>query len=104
MSLVQHVTQAEGFDYDGRPPLSPVISPEPREACIDHQHSDQTLLDDRNLEWQPLSYAPLDLTQGQTPLPNTSAYSVSSVKRLAQVSTAVLACWLSAGIVFGFAA
>ncbi|KAK0383162.1 hypothetical protein NLU13_9075 [Sarocladium strictum] len=105
MSLVQHVTQAEGFDYDGRPSNSTVNSLEPNESFDGGPQSlEATNLDDRLPEWRRLSYAPIDLTKGETPLPNAPAYKVSNAKRLAQVFTAVLACWLSAGIVFGFAA
>lgn len=104
MSLVQHVTQAEGFDYDGRPAPSPVTTPQVDDNVEASQIIDATAQDDGTPEWRRLSYAPIDLNNGAEPLPNAPAYKVSNVKRLAQVTTAVLACWVSAGIVFGFAA
>ncbi|KAH8176404.1 major facilitator superfamily protein [Sarocladium implicatum] len=105
MSLVQHVTQAEGFDYDGRPADSTVTSPAQPDEPFGQPHLiDPTELEDKNPEWRRLSYAPIDLMQGETPLPNSRAYTTSNAVRLAQVATAVLACWLSSGIVFGFAA
>ncbi|CAI6090987.1 unnamed protein product [Clonostachys chloroleuca] len=100
MSLAQHVTQGEGFDYQ---------SPRPDDAeGVGNIHNNtletyhQTPNDDKPAEWQCMSFAPADLAlQDQQ---HTAAYKVSNLRKGAQVTTAVLACWLASGIVFGFAA
>jgi MFS family permease len=123
MSLAQHVTQGQGFDYDG---AAGPISSEGHEAS--HATLERLLTpngdvdDNKDLEWRRMSFAPVEFKQeGQSQ--RTAAYRVSNFRRageyarlqssicsadscpvLAQVSFAVIACWLGSGIVFGFAA
>ncbi|OQE19297.1 hypothetical protein PENFLA_c019G01138 [Penicillium flavigenum] len=100
MSLAQHVTQAEGFDYQGFTSPNPYSTHggirERETSGYYHQFS-------RNgdQEWRFMHFTPTEIASEE---PHIAAYKVTFIKRFAQVSTAVVACWLSAGIVFGFAA
>ncbi|KAM0350600.1 hypothetical protein ACHAPU_003085 [Fusarium lateritium] len=106
MSLAQHVTQTQGFDYEGpanpnyEGPTHPSVSPRFGTPNIIAPGERFESFPDRS-EWRRLSFAPVDIVQK---LPNLAAYKVSDVKRYAQVTTGVIACWFAAGIVFGFAA
>ncbi|KAF4454451.1 hypothetical protein F53441_3078 [Fusarium austroafricanum] len=106
MSLAQHVTQTEGFDYEGpanpnyEGPTHPNVSPGfgTGNILVSGDECDQN--GDRP-EWRRLSFAPVEIVQA---LPNIAAYKVSNIKRYVQVATGIIACWFAAGIVFGFAA
>ncbi|KAF4998902.1 hypothetical protein FGRMN_2833 [Fusarium graminum] len=106
MSLAQHVTQTQGFDYEGpanpnyEGPTHPSASPSFGTPNIIALGESYVSFPDRS-EWRRLSFAPVDIVQK---LPNLAAYKVSDVKRYVQVATGVIACWFAAGIVFGFAA
>ncbi|KAF5662711.1 hypothetical protein FHETE_7817 [Fusarium heterosporum] len=106
MSLAQHVTQTQGFDYEGpanpnyEGPTHPSVSPGFGTPNIIAPGEEYVSFPDRS-EWRRLSFAPVDIVQR---LPNLAAYKVSDVKRYVQVATGVIACWFAAGIVFGFAA
>lgn len=115
MSLAQHVTQDEGFDHnqlrqgDEHASITNGQVPLPTPVHV----SGRT-------EWHRMSFAPAKSVYRED---HIAAYKVSSIKRCgkfsydnygatglltdncaAQVVTAILACWLSSGIVFGFAA
>ncbi|KAF4420126.1 photosystem II D2 [Fusarium acutatum] len=106
MSLAQHVTQTEGFDYEGpanpnyEGPSHPNVSPGfgSGNILVPGDECDQS--GDRS-EWRRLSFAPVEVAKK---LPNIAAYKVSNLKRYVQVATGIIACWFAAGIVFGFAA
>ncbi|KAH6976781.1 major facilitator superfamily domain-containing protein [Ilyonectria destructans] len=92
MSLAQHVTQVEGFDYEG--PANP--SSNGNLNGNDSTANEQCLgvgEDAHRSEWRRMSFAPVEITQDET---HIAAYKVSNSKRYA--------CWLASGIVFGFAA
>ncbi|KAH6975847.1 hypothetical protein EDB80DRAFT_307704 [Ilyonectria destructans] len=100
MSLAQHVTQVEGFDYEG--PVNPSSNGNlngndstANEKCLGVGE------DAHRSEWRRMSFAPVEITQDET---HIAAYKVSNSKRYAQAATAVIACWLASGIVFGFGA
>ncbi|KFA56188.1 hypothetical protein S40293_00106 [Stachybotrys chartarum IBT 40293] len=113
MSLAQHLTQ-EGFDYEGpanpafdtgtgtvtrsrqtsiartiNDPEAPLNDPQPRNSTLDNKS-----------EWRQVDFAPKAVQEE----PRLAAYKVSNAKRYAQITTAVVVCWLASGIVFGFAA
>lgn len=115
MSLAQHVTQDEGFDHnllrqgDEHASITNGQVPLPTPVHV----SGRT-------EWHRMSFAPAKSVYRED---HIAAYKVSSIKRCgkfsydnygatglltdncaAQVVTSILACWLSSGIVFGFAA
>ncbi|KAF4974841.1 hypothetical protein FZEAL_8302 [Fusarium zealandicum] len=94
MSLAQHVTQGDGFDYEG--PANPNAAF--GTANILNIGAGE---DANRPEWRRLSFAPVEIAQEE---PHIAAYKTSNAKRCAQVATAVIACWLASGIVFGFAA
>ncbi|KAF6828762.1 major facilitator superfamily transporter [Colletotrichum plurivorum] len=101
MSLAQHVTQAEGFDYE-----RPVEQAEPAnnaEAAFGtfQPLSTDSLVNNSDPQWRRLSFAPVEPAHAEKPI---AAYKVSNAKRWVQVATGIVACWLAAGIVFGFAA
>ncbi|KAK1986334.1 major facilitator superfamily transporter [Colletotrichum cereale] len=99
MSLAQHVTQAEGFDYE-RPIEQAENNGNSEAACgLLQPEAIETANDDP--QWQHLSFAPLKTDHIEKPI---AAYKVSNAKRWAQVASGVVACWLASGIVFGFAA
>nr|RBQ96039.1 hypothetical protein FVER53263_08606 [Fusarium verticillioides] len=106
MSLAQHVTQTEGFDYEGpanpsyEGPSYPSVSPGfgSGNTLVPGDECDQS--GDRS-EWRRLNFAPVEVAKK---LPNIAAYKVSNLKRYVQVATGIIACWFAAGIVFGFAA
>ncbi|KAH7233532.1 major facilitator superfamily domain-containing protein [Fusarium tricinctum] len=106
MSLAQHVTQTQGFDYEGpanpnyEGPTHPSVSPSFGTPNIIAPGEEYVSFPDRS-EWRRLSFAPVDIVQK---LPNLAAYKVSDLKRYVQVATGIIACWFAAGIVFGFAA
>ncbi|KAM5344240.1 hypothetical protein ACJ41O_012777 [Fusarium nematophilum] len=95
MSLAQHVTQGEGFDYEGPASSSNEVFGVPGQLVLGVGD------DIKKCEWRRMSFAPVEITQDE---PHIAAYKVSNSKRYAQVATAVIACWLASGIVFGFAA
>ncbi|KAH7114964.1 major facilitator superfamily domain-containing protein [Dactylonectria estremocensis] len=100
MSLAQHVTQVEGFDYEG--PANP--NSNGNLNGNDSTANEQCLgvgEDANRSEWRRMSFAPVEITQDET---HIAAYRVSNSKRYGQAATAVIACWLASGIVFGFAA
>ncbi|KAF4956994.1 hypothetical protein FGADI_3406 [Fusarium gaditjirri] len=106
MSLAQHVTQTEGFDYEGpanpnyEGPSHPNVLPDfgTGNTLVPEDEGDQS--GDRS-EWRRLNFAPVEVVRK---LPNIAAYKVSNLKRYVQVATGIIACWFAAGIVFGFAA
>ncbi|KAG8672862.1 hypothetical protein FPOAC2_06274 [Fusarium poae] len=107
MSLAHHLVQPEGFDYEGpanpkyEGPTHPDISPGfGTPNILDPDGIEYESFPDRS-SWRRLSFAPIEIVQK---LPNLAAYKVSEIKRYAQVATGIIACWLAAGIVFGFAA
>ncbi|KAJ4118887.1 hypothetical protein NW768_010626 [Fusarium equiseti] len=107
MSLAQHVTQTEGFDYEG--PANPNYEGPTHQNISPGFGTPNILAPDRieyesfpdRSEWRRLSFAPVEIVQK---LPHLAAYKVSDLKRYVQVATGIIACWLAAGIVFGFAA
>ncbi|KAF7562470.1 hypothetical protein G7046_g1667 [Stylonectria norvegica] len=104
MSLAQHVTQLEGFDYEG--PSYPSNNQNPNSNYntgdgLRLMDDDDDVRNSSRPEWRRRSFAPTDFPQVE---PHIAAYKVTSAKRYAQVTTAVIACWLASGIVFGFAA
>ncbi|KAG7142702.1 Protein FMP42 like protein [Verticillium longisporum] len=103
MSLAQHVTQSEGFDYEAPPPC-----PKPDVPYEDVLHLSAADIACRT-EYRRLSFdafAPHDavLAVPQHKEPRLAAYKISDLKRFVQVATAIVTCWLASGIVFGFAA
>ncbi|KAJ5156329.1 Major facilitator superfamily domain general substrate transporter [Penicillium capsulatum] len=86
MSLVQHVSALEGIDRDPEIDLSEESLP-PIRRKISY-----------SLIQSSCHGSDLEQTTG------TPAYKHSPLKRFAQVGFTVLACWLTSGIVFGFAA
>ncbi|CRG82873.1 Protein FMP42 [Talaromyces islandicus] len=98
MSLAQHVTQSDGFDYE-------VLRSETNNApVVNHSQTITGPFQDENKTagWRHMNFAPVDeLHETQS---RTAAYKISSTKRYAQIAIGVLACWLASGIVFGFAA
>ncbi|TQN66437.1 Protein FMP42 [Colletotrichum shisoi] len=99
MSLAQHVTQAEGFDYER--PAQQVDGNDNDEAVPGTGQPGTTEVSHEDLQWRQLNFAPVDTVHAEKPL---AAYKVSNAKRWVQVATGIVACWLAAGIVFGFAA
>ncbi|KAF9874452.1 hypothetical protein CkaCkLH20_08015 [Colletotrichum karsti] len=101
MSLAQHVTQAEGFDYE-RPVEQPDQAGNGEAAFGTLQLlSTDSLNNNADPQWRRLSFAPVEPVHVEKPI---AAYKVSNAKRWVQVATGIVACWLAAGIVFGFAA
>jgi hypothetical protein len=82
MSLAQHVTQTEGFDYEGpanpnyEGPSHPNVSP----VLVPGDECDQS--GDRS-EWRRLSFAPIEIAKK---LPNIAAYNVSNLKRYGELT------------------
>lgn len=71
MSLAQHVTQAEGFDYERLSCHDPIIRPaNGREA------SAESVIEPA--KWRRMSFAPVDFPYQR---PRTAAYRVSTAKR-----------------------
>lgn len=77
MSLAQHVTQVEGFDYEG--PANPLVSydleqdassPRPLSPCLGPV--------DTKSEWRRMSFAPAEPTVKE---PHIAAYKVSDARR-----------------------
>ncbi|KAH6983852.1 hypothetical protein EDB80DRAFT_768172 [Ilyonectria destructans] len=111
MSLALHVTQVEGFDYEGpaNPSSSAALNPiqltqKQKTLGNDSTANEQCLgvgEDAHRSELRRMSFAPVEITQDET---HIAAYKVSNSKRYAQAATAVIACWLASGIIFGFAA
>ncbi|TDZ39558.1 Protein FMP42 [Colletotrichum spinosum] len=101
MSLAQHVTQAEGFDYER--PAEPVSQLDNGESVFGAWQplSTDSLANNNDPQWRRLSFAPVEPVHVEKPI---AAYKVSNAKRWVQVATGIVACWLAAGIVFGFAA
>lgn len=83
MSLAQHVTQTQGFDYEGpanpnyEGPAHPSVSPNFGTPNIIAPGEEYVSFPDRS-EWRRLSFAPVDIVQK---LPNLAAYKVSDLKR-----------------------
>ncbi|KAH6871703.1 hypothetical protein B0T10DRAFT_590702 [Thelonectria olida] len=99
MSLAQHVTQIEGFDYEG-----PANTRSNGNLNRNDSAANEPCLgveDAHRSEWRRMRFAPVEITQEETRI---AAYKVSKSKRYAQAATAVLTCWLASGIAFGFAA
>ncbi|KAF5024414.1 hypothetical protein F66182_3500 [Fusarium sp. NRRL 66182] len=105
MSLAQHVTQTEGFDYEG--PANPnyegpshAISPAFGTPDILAPRGDyeQAVVD--RPEWRRLSFAPVEIVKE---LPRLAAYKVSNLKRYGEQTLPPPAKGCT-GIVFGFAA
>ncbi|KHO01497.1 MFS transporter [Metarhizium album ARSEF 1941] len=96
MSLAQHVTQADGFEYEFPPAANQPSSNADRETS-----SVARVVTPSKPEWQRMNFSP---TGSDSEEAHIAAYKVSVAKRIVQVATAIAACWLSAGIVFGFAA
>ncbi|KAK2004331.1 major facilitator superfamily transporter [Colletotrichum falcatum] len=98
MSLAHHVTQAEGFDSER--PKDQAEDNADNEAVYSLQPGTTEAAKD-NPQWKHLSFAPVKTYLFEKPI---AAYKVSNAKRWLQVATGIVACCLSAGIVFGFAA
>jgi hypothetical protein len=83
MSLAQHVTQTQGFDYEGpanpnyEGPTHPSVSPSFGTQNTIAPGEEYVSFPDRS-EWRRLSFAPVDIVQK---LPNLAAYKVSNLKR-----------------------
>lgn len=97
MSLAQHVTQSEGFDYagglaDGR--ASNGGDETTRLLGTDHPATGKP-------KWRSMNFGVATRAEQEVQIP---AFEVSVARRGAQVATGVVSCWLCAGIVFGFAA
>ncbi|KAK1672097.1 major facilitator superfamily transporter [Colletotrichum godetiae] len=99
MSLAQHVTQAEGFDYER--PTEQVDSNGQGEPIFGTLNPFNAESSNDDPQWRRLSFAPVETVHAEKPI---AAYKVSNTKRWVQVATSIVACWLAAGIVFGFAA
>ncbi|KAK1451243.1 FMP42 [Colletotrichum cuscutae] len=99
MSLAQHVTQAEGFDYER--PTEQIGSTGNGEAIFGTLNPSNTESSSDEPQWRRLSFAPIETVRAEKPI---AAYKVSNTRRWVQVATSIVACWLAAGIVFGFAA
>ncbi|KAL0940297.1 major facilitator superfamily transporter [Colletotrichum truncatum] len=101
MSLAQHVTQAEGFDYER--PAEQTEQPDNGEALFGTLQplSTESFNNHNDPQWRRLSFAPIEPDHVEKPI---AAYKVSNAKRWVQVATGIVACWLASGIVFGFAA
>ncbi|KAK1545108.1 major facilitator superfamily transporter [Colletotrichum paranaense] len=99
MSLAQHVTQAEGFDYER--PTEQIESTGNGEAIFGTLNPSNTESSSDEPQWRRLSFAPIETVRAEKPI---AAYKVSNTRRWVQVATSIVACWLAAGIVFGFAA
>ncbi|KAK1722831.1 uncharacterized protein BDZ83DRAFT_753980 [Colletotrichum acutatum] len=99
MSLAQHVTQAEGFDYER--PTEHIESTGNGESIFGTLNPFNTDSSNDDPQWRRLSFAPVETLHAEKPI---AAYKVSNTKRWVQVATSIVACWLAAGIVFGFAA
>ncbi|WYZ37212.1 hypothetical protein EsH8_II_000718 [Colletotrichum jinshuiense] len=99
MSLAQHVTRAEGFDYErpteqaGQISISEAVSDTLQPGVVENNRDGP--------QWRRLSFAPIESVHLERPI---AAYKVSNAKRWVQVATGIVACWMAAGIVFGFAA
>lgn len=94
MSLAQHVTQAEGFDYE-RPFLP--------DQSLPADTAERGIGSDKS-KWRPLSYGVTEQTDQVPQEGPIAAYEVSRARRLEQVIAGTVACGLAAGIIFGFAA
>ena len=83
MSLAQHVTNFEGFDYEG--PANPSVHPE-----VGGEFGTSDLLhftegDDTNRsEWRRLSFAPVEVPHEE---PHIAAYKVSNARRYGKPSS-----------------
>lgn len=78
MSLAQHVTQAQGFDYDG--PAAPNHTPDHEWDAMLQQDDQIQYEETKAPEWQQLNFAPGDFAQ-QERGPRDAAYKVSNIKR-----------------------
>ncbi|EFY85108.1 MFS transporter [Metarhizium acridum CQMa 102] len=96
MSLAQHVTQADGFEYK-----FPPADERPSSNADQETLSVARVATPSKPEWQRMNFSPAGSDSEEA---HIAAYKVSVAKRIVQVATAIAACWLSAGIVFGFAA
>ncbi|KAH6871678.1 hypothetical protein B0T10DRAFT_533436 [Thelonectria olida] len=99
MAPLGHVTQIEGFDYEG-----PANTRSNGNLNRNDSAANEPCLgveDAHRSEWRRMRFAPVEITQEETRI---AAYKVSKSKRYAQAATAVLTCWLASGIAFGFAA
>jgi hypothetical protein len=74
MSLAQHVTHAEGFDYE--PPLADDISRN------QPQSGDSGLLVDNRSGWRRMSFSPAEPPIASETPRHAAAYKVSTTKRL----------------------
>lgn len=80
MSLAQHVTNFEGFDYEG--PANPSVHPE-----VGGEFGAADLLhlteggDTNRSEWRRLSFAPVEVPYEE---PHIAAYKVSDARRYGQ--------------------
>ncbi|KAM0329267.1 hypothetical protein ACHAQA_004571 [Verticillium albo-atrum] len=104
MSLAQHVTQSEGFDYEAPPPPCP--KPDvPYEEVLYLSAADIACRTEyRRLSFDAFAAPDAVLAVPHHKEPRLAAYKVSDLKRFVQVATAIVTCWLASGIVFGFAA
>ncbi|KID81748.1 MFS transporter [Metarhizium guizhouense ARSEF 977] len=93
MSLAQHVTQADGFESD--------VPRTDNQLSIATDEEASPVVNPNKPEWQRMSFSPAYSDPEKN---HTAAYKVSITKRIVQVVTGIVACWLCAGIVFGFAA
>jgi hypothetical protein len=83
MSLAQHVTQTEGFDYEG--PAGAKDTPEVDAERVSLlfppvQDSGDVPEDSKISEWHRLSYAPIEFGVEERG-PRDAAYKVSNFKR-----------------------
>lgn len=85
MSLAQHVTQIEGFDYEGPAGVKPedVTDADPERTSLlfpPAQDSSDAFEDNKLSEWRHLSYAPIDFVHEERG-PRDAAYKISNFKR-----------------------
>lgn len=120
MSLAQHIGNTAGFDYEAAP-----LDPNDIPVDVPDELVEELLLDssDKPPQWKQMTFnafaAPDDMVclapvgshhvdDEVKPViptePRMAAYRVGDGKRLIQVITAIIACWLASGIIFGFAA
>lgn len=83
MSLAQHVTQDEGFDY--RWHVNPFTGATDGQTDQENQNliPRETVQDNNVPEWRRKSFAPVDLTQPD--IQHTAAYKISNRQRIGEL-------------------
>lgn len=82
MSLAQHVTQAEGFDYER--PTEQIESTGNAEAIFDTLNPFNTESSINEPQWRRLSFAPIETVHAEKPI---AAYKVSNTKRWGKIQS-----------------